>query len=185
MVPQKINEGAAGLLVLLLVVLILFFLRPFLKEEETGGSPRDKPLFLEIEGDVRYPAVYRFSRRPNLRELVETAGELRGGVTPPLGSEGPTFPSGTRVLIRRHENRLQVFQSDMSAFYKLTLGIPLSLNRTSEEELTAIPGIGPALAKAIVEERTRRRGFKSPDEIARIPGIGQTLYVKIGPYLIL
>jgi len=185
MVPQKINEGASGLLVLLLVLLILFFLPPFLKEEGIGGTPCDKPLFLEIEGDVRYPAVYRFSHQPNLRELVKAAGDLSGGGAPPLSSEGPTFSSGARVLIRWHENRLQVSQRDMSAFYKLTLGIPLSLNRTSEEELTAIPGIGPALAKAIVGERTRRGGFKSPDEIARIPGIGQKLYVKIGPYLIL
>jgi competence protein ComEA len=73
----------------------------------------------------------------------------------------------------------------MSAFSKLTLGIPLSLNRENEEGLTAIPGIGPAIARAIVAERTARKGFKSLDELLSVPGIGPKVYTRIAPYLIL
>ena len=71
----------------------------------------------------------------------------------------------------------------MSAFYKFTLGIPLSLNEESEEGLTAIPGIGPGLAGVIVNERNKRGGFKDLDEIKTIYGIGEKVYKKIAPYI--
>ncbi len=74
---------------------------------------------------------------------------------------------------------------EMSAFYKTTLGIPICLNSESEMGLTALPGIGLGLAKAIVEERTKRGGFKSLGELLSINGIGEKLYGKITPYLTL
>lgn len=185
MVPQKINEGASGLLVLLLLLLLLSAVRPYFSEGETGGSFRDRPFFVEIEGDVPRPAVYGFSHPPTLRELVNASGKPGRDGSSALIPEGPRFPSGAKVLFRREGNGFQVSQGDMSVFYRITLGIPLPLNRISEEELTALPGIGPALAKAIVEERRRRGGFKNLEEIGRIPRIGQKLFMKISPYLVL
>jgi competence protein ComEA len=57
------------------------------------------------------------------------------------------------------------------------------LNSESKIGLTAIPGIGLGLAKAIVEERTKRGGFKSLDELLSVHGIGEKLYRKMTPYL--
>jgi len=51
--------------------------------------------------------------------------------------------------------------------------------------LTAIRGIGPGIASAIVCERARRGGFKSLDELMSVPGIGRKLYIKVSPYLVL
>ena len=53
------------------------------------------------------------------------------------------------------------------------------------EGLTAIPGIGPKLAGAIVREKAERDGFQRPDEILSVRGIGPTLYGKIRPNLVL
>ncbi len=68
---------------------------------------------------------------------------------------------------------------------KLTLRMPLSLNRESEQGLSAIPGIGFGLAGSIVEERERRGGFKTVEEITAVRGIGPALYRKIKPHLTL
>lgn len=73
----------------------------------------------------------------------------------------------------------------MSAFYKITLGIPISLNNESVNGLTAIPGIGPRIASSIVRERAKREGFQQMDEILSIPGIGPKLYRKAARYLTL
>jgi competence protein ComEA len=35
-----------------------------------------------------------------------------------------------------------------------------------------LPGIGPATAAAIVDDRTRNGPFSSIDELERVPGIG-------------
>jgi len=71
------------------------------------------------------------------------------------------------------------------SFYKISLGLPISVNKESEEGLTALPGVGKNMAKAIVEERAKRGGFKSLDEIMGIPGIGPKFYVKMKPHLTL
>ena len=60
----------------------------------------------------------------------------------------------------------------LAAGARLTVGAPLDLNRATAEDLALLPGVGPALAKAIVEERTRRGGFKSWDEVDAVPGVG-------------
>jgi competence protein ComEA len=51
-------------------------------------------------------------------------------------------------------------------------GGPLNVNTASAEELEALPGVGPATAAAIVEEREAHGPFGSPDDLERVRGIG-------------
>lgn len=46
------------------------------------------------------------------------------------------------------------------------------LNHVDGAFLEALPGIGPKLAKSIVRERIRQRGFRNWDEVLAIQGIG-------------
>ncbi len=55
---------------------------------------------------------------------------------------------------------------------KLTVGAMLDLNRASADDLAQLPGVGPALAKAIVDARARLGGFKSWDEVDAVSGVG-------------
>ena len=48
---------------------------------------------------------------------------------------------------------------------------PVDLNRATPEELIELPGIGPALAGRIVEER-RKQMFSTIEDLTRVPGIG-------------
>ncbi len=50
-------------------------------------------------------------------------------------------------------------------------GNRINVNTASTGELDSLPGIGPALADAIVEYRTDHGPFGSVDELARVPGI--------------
>jgi competence ComEA-like helix-hairpin-helix protein len=65
-------------------------------------------------------------------------------------------------------------------------GIPVGRidpNRASAPELERLPGIGPALAGRIVEDRDRRGAFSSPDALLRVPGIGPKILTRIRAYL--
>lgn len=46
------------------------------------------------------------------------------------------------------------------------------LNEATAEELTTLPGVGPARARAVVELRTRLKKFKKVEDLLRIKGIG-------------
>lgn len=48
---------------------------------------------------------------------------------------------------------------------------PVDVNRATVDELVALPGIGPALAERIVQERMKQM-FRSLDDLERVPGIG-------------
>lgn len=62
--------------------------------------------------------------------------------------------------------------SPLNAGATLTVGGRLDLNRATAEDLAQLQGVGPSLAKAIVDERTRRGGFKTIDEVDGVPGVG-------------
>jgi len=49
---------------------------------------------------------------------------------------------------------------------------PLDLNRASAEEISRLPGVGPSLARRIVEERDRRGRFETSDNLRGILGMG-------------
>jgi competence protein ComEA len=48
----------------------------------------------------------------------------------------------------------------------------IPLNRASAEDLETLPGIGPAKARAIVEDRARNGPFRTAADLQRVPGIG-------------
>ena len=47
----------------------------------------------------------------------------------------------------------------------------IDLNRDSAERLSLIPGIGPALARRIVEARSQRGGFATLSDVKSVAGI--------------
>jgi competence protein ComEA len=49
---------------------------------------------------------------------------------------------------------------------------PLDLNAASVEQIARLPGIGPALARRIVEERDRRGRFDSAGSLRGVLGLG-------------
>jgi competence protein ComEA len=57
--------------------------------------------------------------------------------------------------------------------FPLILLLAINLNTATAKELETLPGIGPALAKRIVEFREKRKGFKRVEELLAIPGISE------------
>ena len=49
---------------------------------------------------------------------------------------------------------------------------PLDLNHASVEQIARLPGVGPSLARRIVDERERVGRFDSPDRLRGILGLG-------------
>lgn len=55
----------------------------------------------------------------------------------------------------------------------------VNINTANEAELQALPGVGPAKAKAIIEYRKQHGHFKSVDELKNVKGIGEGILAKL------
>jgi competence protein ComEA len=59
--------------------------------------------------------------------------------------------------------------------------LAVNLNTATAQQLELLPGIGPALAQRIIEERGRRGQFKSVDDLDKVKGIGPRTLAKLRP----
>jgi competence protein ComEA len=184
MKPRLRNNTAGGLLLLLLLVSIGVLPRVFKTTGHSDPEP-DAEFFFEVCGDIKTPGVYGFSKAPTVQEMVKRACGPTSGQNEPLPSSRLLSSSGTKVEIRDLKGATVVEFGEMSAFYKITLQIPISINRENALGLTSIPGIGPKTAEAIVQERNRKGGFRNLTELLSVKGIGSVLYGRIRPFLTL
>ena len=185
MSKRKINDRTAGGLLFLLVFLSLHFLKGVFGLSGPDTRLYGDKVFVEIIGDVAHPGVYGFPHPPSLNDLLIRAGGSLTTTANGLASTRILYHSGAQVKVCSDRRETPPFEGEMAAFYKITLGIPISINRESLEGLTAVPGIGPALASAIVRERAINSGFQRLDELLAIRGIGPALYQKFTPHLVL
>ena len=62
---------------------------------------------------------------------------------------------------------------------------PLDVNRATEDELRALPGLGGVLAARIVEVRQREGPFASLDDLRRVRGLGRAKLARLADTLTL
>ena len=59
----------------------------------------------------------------------------------------------------------------------------VNVNTAGVDELCTIPGVGPALARAIIDERLNHGFFYYPEDLLCVRGIGEKTIVKLLPYM--
>ncbi|HEX6243811.1 MAG TPA: helix-hairpin-helix domain-containing protein [Polyangiales bacterium] len=62
-------------------------------------------------------------------------------------------------------------------------GQRMDINRASAAELELLPGVGPSLAKRLIEAREQRGPFRSLDELGRVRGMGAKTRKKLAKFL--
>lgn len=129
-------------------------------------------LVVHVSGAVLAPAVYHLPAGTRVGEAIDAAGgAVEGADLERLNLAAPVG-DGQRIHVPRPGEPLPV-----GAFVGAESGTaaagPLSLNGATAEQLEELPGVGPALAAAIIGERERRGGFRSVDDLLDVEGIGE------------
>jgi competence protein ComEA len=172
-------------MVLIFLLLMLFAAGNLRWLPHSNDSIPNPGIYVHVTGDVQRPGVYEFEEKATTREILLRAG---GAVN---GREGICFvpeqerKTGRRLDVVDQGGVYRVQWAEMSAYHKMTLGIPICVNREGVEGLMALPGIGPKLAQEIVRTRDQRGGFRDLTELMSVKGIGPTLYGRIRGYLTL
>lgn len=61
-------------------------------------------------------------------------------------------------------------------------GEQIDVNRAPADELRRLPGVGPSLAEALIEER-KRAPFSGTADLERVAGVGEVTARRLAPYL--
>lgn len=131
--------------------------------------------FVEVTGKVSHPGVYSFPKPPSLGEVWAKAGAVGTPSDP-----DQTIVSGSRVEVKPDGG---YGVSTMSGSQLLTLGLLIDLNRATAVDLEAVPGLGPALARRIIDYRNAHGPFKKVEDLREVSGISPPNLEKLKPYL--
>ncbi|MGQ4536227.1 helix-hairpin-helix domain-containing protein [Dermabacteraceae bacterium P13264] len=108
------------------------------------------------------------------RQAVNLARPIRDGEQIHLPKPGEQSPPGA-------QNGAMGAAEDATGSVGTPAG-PVDLNSAGEQQLTALPGIGPALAKRIVADREKNGPFRSIADLTRVKGIGKKLAAKLSEH---
>ena len=61
----------------------------------------------------------------------------------------------------------------------------ISINRANLETLMTLPGIGESKAQSIISYREKSGGFHTLEELMNVSGIGEAVFAKVEPYIML
>ncbi len=184
-IAQVVFLSIAGLIVLFVIYTILKRPEPAspplvitLQPRPTAESPTPTPATINVyvAGAVNKPDVYALP----LNAIVKDAIAAAGGATADADLERVNL--ATRLV-----DQMEVHVPEKGeAAPPPSNGSPpsastelININTASAEELDKLPGIGPSIAKAIIDYRTKNGPFKQIEDINDVKGIGDALFEKI------
>jgi competence protein ComEA len=125
-------------------------------------------------GAVVAPGVYRLRPGARVADLVQAAGGAVEGADVDQVNLAAPVADGQRLYIPRVGEVVAIDPGPVPGGGPAGTGEgPLDLNTADAGQLEALPGIGPATAAAILEERGRKGRFSSVEELLDVSGIGE------------
>lgn len=115
----------------------------------------------------------------NLAEPITDGMKIdvpKKGAPRDLSADAAEAPASSRHT-SRHRG------SGRSGSHKLQPGQTLDINTASEAELTQLPGVGPSLARRIVEYREANGPFATVDDLQNVSGIGSSKFAKMEQFI--
>ena len=136
-------------------------------------SPEEQAVTVYVSGAVMKPGVVSMRRT----ERVEQALAACGGVLPQadLANVNLAQPLKDGMQIRVPERA----DAGGSAAHLAETDGKIHINTADEKKLDELPGVGPIMAKRIVEYRNEHGPFESVEDLAKIRGIGEEKLAKI------
>ncbi|MBY6276067.1 helix-hairpin-helix domain-containing protein [Symbiobacterium thermophilum] len=168
--------------------------------DEGAGAPPARQVIVHVEGAVQRPDIYALPEGARVNDAILAAGGPLPDAVPGVLNLAAPLVDGAKIYVYR-EDELQPQAPPppkaQGATYQpvtSTLGgsgaaagsggtTLVNINTAGQAELETVPGIGPALARAIITYRTEHGPFQSVDDLINVSGIGSKTLEKIRPYV--
>ncbi len=131
--------------------------------------------YVHICGEVNAPGVYQVPEGSRIFQAVEQAG----GFTDEAASEylnlAEQTEDGMKICVPSAE---EAKEAGLSPMGEETSG-RVNINKAGAEELMTLTGIGEARAADIIRYREENGGFRTVEDIMKVPGIKEGAFEKI------
>ena len=159
-------------------------------EEEAESVSQD--IYVYICGAVESPGVYKMPEGSRIFEVLEKAGGLRKDAAEDAVNQALLLSDGDRIKFPTIDELKEINEKGNEAEALREIAGDLwgtesqeandgrvNINTASAEELTTISGIGETRAEAIISYRESNGAFASIDDIKKVAGIKDGLFLKI------
>jgi len=148
-------------------------------DRPTAEGADDELVIVHVAGAVAEPGVIELPAGSRVIDAVEAVGGARAEGDLDRLNLAAALTDGQRVVVPLIGQPLAPADATDGATDVAGDGGLLDLNTATREQLEELPGIGPALAEAILAEREKRGGFQSVDDLKGVRGIGEKRFADI------
>lgn len=151
----------------------------------TDDDPVDPTtIVVHVDGAVRRPGVHELPAGARVIDAIDAADGLTGEADRARLNLAAPLGDGQRVWVPiAGEEEPPVVGPDgggATAGAEIDDG-PIDLNRADQAALETLPGIGPSIAGAIIEHRTREGPFGRVEDLLEVSGIGPARLAQLEP----
>ncbi len=144
-------------------------------------------IVVEIRGAVTAPGVYRLPAGSRVGDLVERAGGPSADADLLTVNLARRLQDGEQLHVPTHGPATPVAAAPQATVpgtvQSSGISFRVDINTASQQELEALPGIGPVIAGRIIDYRMANGPFSAPEELLAIEGISERLLGDITPLI--
>ncbi|MBN1192372.1 MAG: ComEA family DNA-binding protein [Coriobacteriia bacterium] len=146
--------------------------------QEGEDSAPEPVVIVHVAGAVTRPGVYGLAPGARVTDAIAAAG---GG----LGNSALDALNLARILADGEQVYVPTLDEVAAGADQAVSGTSpagsagstsdgrIDINRASATELEGLPGVGPSTAQKIVDDREANGPFTKPEDLMRVPGIGE------------
>ncbi|MFD8966468.1 helix-hairpin-helix domain-containing protein [Streptomyces sp. NPDC059568] len=155
-----------------------------------SASAETSRVVVDVGGEVRRPGVLRLPTGSRVADALRAAGGVKPGADITGLNRARVLMDGEQVVVGGPAPP-GAEGGGVGAAGGLGAGGgmggvgggtgPVSLNSATVEQLDTLPGVGPVLARHIIDYRTEHGGFRSIEELREVNGIGARRFADLQP----
>lgn len=154
-------------------------------DESSAKSSSAAEVYVDVDGAVVRPGVYRLKDGARVSQAIDAAGGLTAEADVTGLNRASKITDGQKIYVPTvGEQQAAAAVGGAESSTATTPGAGSSsglvnINTASAAELQTLSGIGPSMAQSIIDERTKNGAFASVDDLMRVSGIGEKKLAKI------